>query len=109
MKILKNIKLFAGIAIMIIACLCISPVNGYAQDSTSATTAALNYVKNTFYGNWLIDNQTVMVPKAHSYEFVIQHRFGTINNGYSDFYGIYGSANMRLDRKSTRLNSSHLG
>ena len=50
------------------------------------------------YNNgFLIDNQTSVVPAAKSLEMMIQHRFGSMGNGISDLYGIYGpGANSRL-------------
>jgi len=53
-------------------------------------------VKNTFEGMWIIDNQTVMTPIKGTFEFAIQHRFGTVKNGYDDFYGLYAPSNIRL-------------
>lgn len=70
-----------------------------AQDSTTASLPAKkkpSFVKNTFEGNFLIDDQTVMVPIKGTLEFDIQHRFGTVNNGISDLYGIFALATMRL-------------
>ncbi len=60
------------------------------------TAAAKKYVKNTFESIWLIDNQTVMVPIKGTFEMDILHRFGTIDNGYKDFYGLFASSNIRL-------------
>lgn len=73
----------------------------YAQDSTATAIVpkpapSLATVKNTFAGSYLIDNQTVMIPAVKTFEFAIQHRFGTVNNGYSDMYGIFAPANIRL-------------
>jgi len=110
MKIVSKIKLYAGIYLLMIACLCMSSASTFAQDSTASPTAtSLNYVKNTFYSQWLINDQTCMVPKAHSFEFVIQHTFGTINNGYSDLYGIYGTGNIRLAFCATPISNLELG
>jgi hypothetical protein len=53
-------------------------------------------VKNTFESIWLIDAQTVMVPIQGTFEADFQHRFGTWNNGYEDFYGIFSNSNIRL-------------
>ena len=53
-------------------------------------------VRNTFESNWLIDNQTVMVPIKGTFEMDIQHRFGTMNNGYDDFWGFYAPSNIRI-------------
>ncbi len=53
-------------------------------------------VKYTFEGNYMGDNQTTSSLFKNSLEFIIQHRFGTVNNGYKDFYGIYAPSNIRL-------------
>ena len=68
------------------------------QDTTATNTAAKKkqYVKNTFEGNYIIDNQTVMVPIKGTFEFDIQHRFATINYGFKDLFGLFNGANMRL-------------
>ncbi len=68
--------------------------NLQAQDTTEATST--EPVKYTFESAWIIDNQTVMVPIAGSVEFDIQHRFGTINNGADDVWGIFAPSNIRL-------------
>lgn len=53
-------------------------------------------VKNTFESIWLIDAQTVMVPVKGTFEADFQHRFGTWENGYEDFYGVFASSNIRM-------------
>ena len=53
-------------------------------------------VKNTFSSIWIIDNQTVMVPIKKTFELDIMHRFGTVGNGYQDFFGLFASTNIRL-------------
>lgn len=53
-------------------------------------------VKNTFMSVWLIDNQTVMVPVKGTLEMDIMHRFGTVNKGYQDFWGLFAPSNIRL-------------
>jgi len=76
-----------------------------AQDSLSVTKK----VKNTFNGNLIIDNQTVMVPGKRTFEFTFQHRFGTIENGYNDFFGLFAGANVRLSCNFVPLNNLQLG
>src|SRR6478609_2044345 len=73
-----------------------SPV--YSQADTAAVVApkAPKPVKNTFAGVWLIDNQTVMVPIKGTFEFDIQHRFGTVKQGYQDFFGLFASSTIRF-------------
>jgi len=69
----------------------------------------LQRVGNTFESIWLIDNQTVMVPLKKTLEFDILHRFGTIQNGYSDFLGLYAPSNIRLGFGYTPVNNLMLG
>jgi hypothetical protein len=53
-------------------------------------------VVEPFGSGYLIDNQTTLVPYPKTLEFVIQHKFGTLENGREDVWGIYNSANVRL-------------
>ncbi|MEI6021574.1 MAG: DUF5777 family beta-barrel protein [Bacteroidota bacterium] len=79
-----------------------------AQDSTAAAPAS-NFAKKTFNGNLIIDNQSVMVPVKGVFEFIMQHRFGNVNNGYSDFLGLYASSNIRLGFNYTPIENLQLG
>ena len=63
---------------------------------TEEVAEEINPVKNTFESIWLIDAQTVMVPVKGTFEADFQHRFGTWENGYEDFYGVFASSNIRL-------------
>lgn len=53
-------------------------------------------VRNMFESIWLIDNQTVVVPIKGTFEFDIQHRFGTWDLGYDQFYGVFAPSNIRM-------------
>ena len=63
-------------------------------------------VRNMFESNWIMDNQTVIVPIKGTLEMDIQHRFGTWDNGYDDFFGIYAPSNIRLG--FTKVVAPHL-
>jgi hypothetical protein len=88
-----------------------------AQDSTSMAPSApdpvpaykVKPVKNTFEGVWIIDNQTVMVPIKGTFEMDIMHRFGTIQNGYQDFAGLFAPSNIRLGWAYVPINNLLLG
>ncbi len=69
----------------------------------------LQRVGNTFESTWLIDNQTVLVPLRKTFQFDILHRFGTVNNGYSDFWGLYAPSNIRLGFAYTPINNLMVG
>jgi len=66
-------------------------------------------VRTPYDGGMIIDNQTNVMPSAKSLEFVIQHRFGSIENGMSDFLGIYGTANTRLALNYTITDWAQIG
>lgn len=70
-------------------------VNVQAQDDTQPEKDT-RPVRNTFESIWLLDNQTVMVPIKGTFEMDILHRFGTWNNGYDDFYGVFAPSNIRI-------------
>ena len=69
----------------------------------------LQRVGNTFESVWMIDNQTVLVPLRRTFEFDIQHRFGTVVNGYSDFWGIYAPSNIRIGFGYTPISNLMVG
>lgn len=66
-------------------------------------------VTDIFESNLLIDNQTVLVPISGTLEFDILHRFGTWDNGYDDFFGIYAPSNIRLGFSYVPINKLQLG
>ncbi|MDX5348042.1 MAG: DUF5777 family beta-barrel protein, partial [Hymenobacteraceae bacterium] len=84
-----------------------------AQDTTEVQmdipTRADKPVKNTFESVWIIDNQTVMVPIKGTFEMDIMHRFGTVNKGYDDFYGLFAPSNIRLGFNYTPINDLMVG
>jgi hypothetical protein len=91
---------------------------GFAQDTDSTVKdetpaetkpAKIKPVKNTFQSVWIIDNQTVMVPAKKTFEMDIQHRFGTINKGYEDFWGFFAPSNIRLGVNYSPLNKLFVG
>mgnify|MGYP002777251166 CR=1 FL=1 len=75
----------------------------------SIKSRPLQRVGNTFESIWLIDNQTTLVPLKGTFEFDIIHRFGTVLNGYEDFFGIYAPSNIRIGFGYTPINNLMLG
>lgn len=87
-----------------------------AQDSTRVTEeeevaapVKVKPVKNTFESIWIIDNQTVMVPIKGTFEMDIMHRFGTVKNGYKDFWGFFAPSNIRLGFEYVPVNNLMVG
>jgi len=55
-----------------------------------------DYPVRLFETSILIDNQTVTTPFKGMLEFEIHHRFGVVNNGVDDLFGLWGPGNIRL-------------
>ncbi|CAN5357159.1 hypothetical protein BH11BAC5_BH11BAC5_06350 [soil metagenome] len=91
-------------------------INVVAQKAVVADSTApaadgkkKSFVKNTFEGNYLIDNQSVMVPVKGTFEFDIQHRFATWENGFTDLFGMFGGATMRLGFSYVPIKNLQIG
>ncbi|MGZ8557033.1 MAG: DUF5777 family beta-barrel protein [Chitinophagaceae bacterium] len=90
--------------------ICFNTGSVLAQDSTEAPVAKkVKPVKNTFGSSWLMDNQTVMVPIKGTLEMDIQHRFGTVDNGKKDLWGIFAPSNIRLGLSYAPVNKLFVG
>ncbi len=66
-------------------------------------------VKDAFGSNWIINNQTMVVPTPHTMEFDINHRFGELKNGIKDMYGLYAPSNIRLGLSFTPIKNLQIG
>ncbi|GEM_PF-2887131 len=53
-------------------------------------------VGSAFWGTHLADRQTTTTVKKGELQLEILHRFGTIENGFSDLLGVYGSSNISM-------------
>lgn len=87
----------------------IAQENGDTLVTEITAAPKLKPVKNTFESIWLIDNQTVMVPVKGTFEMDFQHRFGTLKNGYNDFFGLFASSNIRLGFNYVPINNLNIG
>ncbi len=67
-------------------------------------------VRFPFASGYLIDNQTTLIPVPGTLVFVMQHKFGSIENGMTDFLGIYSpGANVRLGLNYVPVSNFQLG
>jgi hypothetical protein len=83
----------------------------FAQEATEEQTGPDNRPsKPAFESGLLFDQQTANVQQKNTLEFIIQHRFGTVENGLKkDLYGIWGSSNIRLGLNYTILKNVMVG
>jgi hypothetical protein len=84
---------FGIVAILILALMMIQSIGFGQQDSTGKDNRP---AKPAFESGYLIDQQTSVIPGKHTLEFAIHHRFGPVNNGIHDLFGIYSSSNIRF-------------
>jgi hypothetical protein len=64
------------------------------QDSTSSATGK-EPVVNTFYSTRLVNSHTVEILSPGSMDFRINHRFGPVNQGIYEMFGL-DQASMRI-------------
>jgi len=86
-------------------------ITGFVFSQDENTTKNVEKpVRAPFESEVLIDNQTGVVPDKNTLEFLIQHRFGMMGNGFSDLFGIYApGANIRLSLNYIILKNLQLG
>jgi hypothetical protein len=78
----------------------------FAQDEEKSSDP----VYAPFESGILIDQQTGVIYDAKTLEFIIQHKFGTMDNGISDLWGIYSpGANVRLALNYVPINNLQIG
>jgi hypothetical protein len=92
---MKGFKIFPNIILLSLLVVFLAANSAWAQDD-SAESTSVRPVRDAFKTNLIIDNQSALVPFKGTFEFDIQHRFGTVNNGYDDFFGLYAPSNIRL-------------
>lgn len=67
-----------------------------AQDSVQEQPATKSFAKAAFESGYFIADQTVAMAPPKTLELVIQHDFGTIQQKWSDLYGLWGASNVRI-------------
>lgn len=112
MKKIKNMQsvFLKYSCLILVLIMCLNTATVLAQDSTAVLAVKkAKPVKNTFGSNWIMDNQTVMVPIKGTLEMDIQHRFGAVNNGKKDLWGIFAPSNIRLALGYAPINKLFVG
>jgi hypothetical protein len=112
MKMKNRIRVYHSLILLVLLML---PYMGVlAQDEPAKEDSVVEKPKNkparkAFGSPLLIDNQTDVVEVAKTLEFTIQHRFGTLENGAADLYGIFAPANIRFALNYSLSNRLQLG
>ncbi|MEM6361804.1 MAG: DUF5777 family beta-barrel protein [Bacteroidota bacterium] len=85
---------------LLITVFCISVTSLFAQDDLMSllddqTEDPIQFIEATFKGSRLINGHTVQTRKHRELEFLISHRFGRVNSGADELFGLDVS-NIRL-------------
>lgn len=90
-------KQYYQLILLSIACLLCSHIC-FSQDTLSIAGKEKDRrpIDKPFNAGVLLDNQTVVVLRANTLEFMIQHRFGTFSSNSFDFAGLYAPSNIRI-------------
>jgi hypothetical protein len=78
----------------------------YAQDEE---TTEKKPARPAFESQLLIDNQTVVIPTKGTLEWDMQHRFGVVEDGIKDLFGLYDPSNIRMGFTYSILERLNLG
>jgi hypothetical protein len=104
---MKNKNMLLRISAIIIMALMMIHTSGFAQEDSLGPDN--RPAKPAFESGYLIDQQTANIPVKNTLEFAIHHRFGTLENGVEDLYGIYATSNIRLGLNYTFINNLLVG
>ncbi len=96
--------------ILFITLLLLISTFAFAQEDSTGVKVKDKPVRSPFESGYLIDAQTTVIPNAHTLEFVIQHKFGSVENGHSDLWGIYAAgSNIRLGLNYVPVKNFQIG
>lgn len=70
--------------------------NIFAQEAEEVKEEKKPLERAAFESGIFMDNQTVQTYPKNTLEFLLEHRFGTIQNGFTDLFGIWGATNIRM-------------
>lgn len=97
----KNVCLTLALMLMCIL--------AFAQDEEKKDDSGKKPARDAFDCAHLLDIQSVVVPSAKTLEMNMQHRFGLVDKGLTDLYGIYGPANIRIGFTYSVINKLSIG
>lgn len=109
---MKKIFTTYGMMTLLIASFLFTSATLFAQEETEATPEEPQKerpARPAFESGLLFDNATSTIQPSKTLEMIIQHRFGTMDNGVSDLFGIWAPSNIRLGLNFSILNNLMVG
>ncbi len=94
---------------LLIGVLMMFAVSIIAQEGAEDKKIDKRPVRKTFNSALILENQSVMVPQKGTFEMDIIHRFGHIENGYDDFFGLFAPSNIKLGFTYSPIDKLNVG
>jgi len=109
---MKKIYMTLRISALILLTMLLIKTTAFAQEETPEATEETpkeRPVRPAFESGLLFDAATTTLQPSKTLEMIIQHRFGTIENGIHDFYGVWAPSNIRLGMNYSIMNNLSVG
>ena len=106
---MKNFNLYSRVSALAIMAFMLSCFSGFAQEEATEEPAKERPARPAFESGLLFDGATTTLQPSKTLEMIIQHRFGTMDNGVKDLYGIWAPSNIRLGMNYSILNNLMVG
>ncbi len=106
---MKNSNFYYRISVLAIIAFFLSCFSGFAQEEATEEPAKERPARPAFESGLLFDGATTTLQPSKTLEMIIQHRFGTMDNGVKDLYGIWAPSNIRLGMNYSILNNLMVG
>jgi hypothetical protein len=103
-KKLQNLYLYRIASILFILFFSTSVL--IAQETTKEPNTP---VTGTYNSGIFLENQTVLMYPAKTFEIVINHRFGKISDGFKEMWGVYSPSNIRMGFNYSLRNNLQIG
>jgi hypothetical protein len=106
---MKRINFCFRFSALFFLALSMSVFSGFAQEEEAVEPVKERPARPAFESGLLFDGATTTLQPSKTLEMIIQHRFGTIDNGITDLYGIWAPSNIRLGLNYSILNNLMVG
>lgn len=105
---MKNLLCIFSNSLILLA-LVLASFPGYAQEEVTDEKPVARPERPAFESGLLFDQATTTLQPSKTLEMIIQHRFGTMDNGITDLYGIWAPSNIRLGLNYSILDNLMVG
>ena len=106
---MKKLNFYSRLSALAIMAFMLSCFSGYAQDEATEEPVKERPARPAFESGLLFDAATTTLQPSKTLEMIIQHRFGTMDNGITELYGIWEQSNIRLGMNYSILNNLMVG